>query len=219
MPVARRFDYPYNVSMILTLDRFGFPFVRLTAGGSVALLPLLKVQFEWVYGNVNGPATIDYDACLTLNRRGGWHTAAIGPLDPLVLTGLLPDEATAIAAAFGDRRLPTPEEWRETDAALDVPMPRLDRDKLLTLRGLHPAAALIVQRPKMTRWRDLGAGYLEWVRTADGFGLYGDPRPDFDLNWLNNRRQPTPMIPRKLDRHRSHTVRFFRFATAEGYRS
>jgi len=215
--IARRSDGSYNTTMSLTLDRFGFPHLRLKSGGAVGLFPLLKVQFEWLHGRVGGPELFDYGTCLALNPRGSWRgTAKLANLDPLVLTGLLPEEAATIAAALGDRRLPSPSEWREADTALDVPCSREACDKVLKLPTLHPAAASILQRPQAKRWRDFGAGYLEWVQSTDGFGLYGDPRPDFQLNWLSNRKQPSPMVPRNIERHRGHTVRLFWNAAAEG---
>lgn len=205
--------------MSLTLDQFGFPYLRLKSGGAVGLFPLLKVQAERLVGRPGGASAFDYAACLALNPRGSWRGAAKLPtLDPLVLTGLLPEEAVAIADAFGDLRLPTPDEWREADTALDVPFAREACDKLLKLPGLHPAAAAILRRPQPKTWREFGTGYLEWVSTIEAIGLYGDPRPDFKLNWLSNRKQPQPMIPRNVERHRSHAVRLFRTTNAEGRR-
>jgi hypothetical protein len=186
----------------LVLDAHGFPLVCLAGPVAVGLLPVLKVQFELAYGSPGGPDLLDVDACLRLNPRVSWRVSPPTPEAPY-LTGLLPDEAHALAARLGGR-VPTADEWREADAALDGAVtPELLR-RLAAARGLHPAARALVRRSAATTWRGLSEGLLEWV---DAAGLYGRPRPSYGLNLILNPRIHPPAVPRVAERHRATGVR------------
>jgi len=196
--------------MLVVLDQFGFPYVRLAGGGAIGLFPVWKVQVEMLLGQPSGPSWLDYKPCLEQCPRVSWrHAPRLAKLDGLWLMGVLPEEAMILGERAGGRRLPQAAEWREADQTLERACHPEAVAKLQKFKGLHPAVASLLGRATPPLWRDYSAGYLEWVQTPQAFGLYGDPRPDFGLNWLNNRFQTVPMIPRSPQRHRAYTFRWY----------
>ena len=205
----------------LVLDAHGFPCVALAGPVAVGLLPVLKAQFEVAYGSPGGPDLLPYDDCCKLNPRASWRTAPASP-EALLLTGVLPAEAVAVAARLvPGGRLATADEWREADALLDAPLSPDHLAKLLAVTKLHPAARAVLRRAgaTATTWRGLGDGLLEWVQGPTGPGLYGRPRREFGFNLILNPRIHPPAAPRGHDRHRAYGLRLATPRGNEGRRA
>lgn len=178
-----------DLRLSLTLDPTDFPVLALPRERfAVQLMPVTKVQFEYMLGDAGrtDPVTPEtYEAMVAANPRASWRTA-VGRPESLFATAITPEEAAAFGRWLGrDFRLPTDAEWRTLDAALvDSVGGSVLRPVMEDLR-VHPAARAILAdvfgSTAQLRWREvamLDHGLLEWVRTRDGFGLQGRPRPE-----------------------------------------
>ena len=168
----------------MDLDPTDFPLVRIPKLGLVVqLLPVTKVQFEYFLGEAPSVRQFDpsvYAEMTAANPRGSWRNA-IGRPESVFLTGVLPTEAEAFAHWLGEGfRLPRDDEWREIDRAMASPANTQLLDNVVANRHVHPGARALLASLGSTdhppSWRQIGLfenGFLEWVRTQDGYRLLG----------------------------------------------
>jgi hypothetical protein len=153
----------------------------------VQLLPVTKVQFEYMLGAGQRDGQSAYEEMTAVNPRTSWRAAPSGRSVSLFATGILPKEAEAFGRWLGEFRLPTDAEWRDVDALLTGPIDEAALRETATLERTHPAARALLAGALQTsvrpRWREFGMfenGFLEWVRVGDGYGLQGRLQPQLN---------------------------------------
>lgn len=214
--------------MARSLDPTDFPVLPLPRLGlAVQLLPVTKVQFEYMLGDGRGDP-VAYEEILQTNPRTSWRAAAGAPAG-LFLTGVRPEEAEAFGRWLGGGfRLPTDVEWKAIDAMLADPANPANLRAAVASEMVHPAARAILSGLSVTtdagtaapRWRQVGlfeGGILEWVRTRTGFGLHGRPRPSL-YNLIHNPQIHDAVRPREVPppRHPAFGFRLVRPLPAGG---
>lgn len=171
-------------------DRTGFPYVPLPdLGFAVSLLPLTKIQLERYLADVTPQGDRWYEDLLRLNPRVSPWRFAPEERERLFATGLLPEEAMAVAAWLGEGyRLPNLQEWRMAYRKLaHLRFAAIDRSRRISAI----AAALICQlgehlRPTTAFEASLiHGGVVEWVSSgADWIGV-GAPEGRLKPNLWN----------------------------------
>ncbi|BCM94142.1 hypothetical protein IAD21_06045 [Abditibacteriota bacterium] len=199
--------------MQLSCDCVGFPVLEIESIGlAVHLLPVSKIQFERLCTLL--PASGGfwnnswYQEVLQINPRVSWRHFTHNDRR-LWLTGILPEEAEALASKFGEGfRLPIANQWLLFDQeCLETPFD----SSLLDECPMHMAArcmidSLITSISPRT-WGDLAMlknGIAEWVLCEQKFGsppTYGGIGRQQNTTW-GPALGPVPILEK-------HRPRFF----------
>ncbi len=179
-------------TMLIFSDRTGFPIVKLyEIGLQVQLLPVTKIQFE-LYLNESHAGTGNqlkdwYKTLLDLNPGVSGQRFTVDNRERLFITGILPSEALAFAAWFGNGwRLPTVAEWRSVYETINL-APIDDSFDLLNSVSRQSRAVLrrLIDQIQPNFFAELSlmdGGLVEWVTDNKDFAGLGAPRAEFYQN-------------------------------------
>jgi hypothetical protein len=184
-----------EVAVQLSSDRTGFPYIHIPELDiELALLPVLKVQYERYLAEPTGPGNAWYEEVLSVSPRASWRRFDDETRGGIFMTGVASAEAVAFNRWLGpEHRLPTVMEWRRAEAWLVLQSLEPARFFASIEKGdLAPQSrAILGTLVKALAPRTLAevallrGGVLEWVAHHESFRLLGAPRgtvcdPQFD---------------------------------------